>query len=174
MRKLAGVLLIIAVPIAAVLGGLLLLSSQYQKVMASVEANDLSAVAGDLISPEELAKQKAAAAKRVKKTKAGKRGARQRIFAYALIGAAQLMLVGGVLSLLGRLRVFVIGLCVLGGALSLTIVIAESANALSIAASGCSVVAFVLAALSKRETWRAGKRPPDKAAVVGKESEEAA
>ena len=39
MRKLAGVFLIVAVPIAAVLGVLLLFSSQHQKVMAEIEAN---------------------------------------------------------------------------------------------------------------------------------------
>lgn len=158
MRKLAGVFLIVAVPIAAVLGALLLLSSQHQKVMAEIEANDLASVASDLMSPKELAKQRAAAAKRKKNTKAAKRGARQRLLAYSLFTATLTLLVGGVMSLLGRRRSIAVVLAAIGLVAFALALLLEAANALAIAGTALSLLGAALAALSKHATWRSRER----------------
>ncbi|MCA9671510.1 MAG: hypothetical protein KC503_38195 [Myxococcales bacterium] len=154
MRKLAGVFLIVAVPIAAVLGVLLLFSSQHQKVMAEIEANDLTSVASDLMDPKELAKQRAAAAKRKKKTHAAKRGTQQRVLAYGLFAAALTLLVSGIMSLLGRKRALVVALSAIGViAFALTLLL-ESTSALCIAGAALAVLGAALAATSKAGTWR--------------------
>lgn len=57
MRIAATALLIFAALIQLILGTLYVLGSQYKREQARFEAGDLSSVAGDLASPEELQKQ---------------------------------------------------------------------------------------------------------------------
>jgi len=114
MRKLSPIFLVLAAPLSVLLGVIYLLGAGYQQIIAEVETKDLSVVAGDLLSPEDLAREQAAAAARKADNEAAGRAVRFKVLGVVLLGAALLQLVGGVLGLLGRARPLVFGAAATG------------------------------------------------------------
>lgn len=133
MRIFAALLLIVATVLMILGGGSYYLSSMVKKENAKIieeaKANTLSTVSADLVSPEELAKMRAAEAKKKatqsKTTKSEDPGARHRLVAIFCFIVAFFSLVSVVLILLNKLKLFSRVVLLVGALWSLTANILE-------------------------------------------------
>lgn len=155
MRKLVGALLLVAVPLHLILGALFVLSSRYRAVAAEIESQDLSAVAGDLASPAELAKEHKAAERRLK----GGRGGAQLAVGIALLAGALLQLVAGILALLGRGFVLIMTAVAISIGGAIVAAITDGFSLLGVACPVPILLAWVLALVGQRR-WTAPREQP--------------
>ncbi len=143
MRKLAAVLMLVAVAPTLVLGGMFLLASRFQAISAEIESQDLSSVASDLVSPEQLAKERQAANKRLDKHGSG-RGGRQLALAVLLLASGVSLLVAGILALIRRARRLVVAIACGALAAVIATLALEGFNLLG----GAAALALLIAALA--------------------------
>ena len=155
MRIIAALLLLVASLLSAVLGGGYVLSGRYQREVAEIQeqsrSDSLSAVSADLVSPAELAKMRAAEAKRRKGKPQNTAGRSSVILGVALGGAALLGLISVVLLFLNRAR----RLCLVAIGLGL------AASAFGLATQGLVVLLAIMAGLQLAAgllAWRAAPR----------------
>jgi len=152
MRIASILFFLISAILSLLLGGFLLVSSRYEKFEAKVKAeDDLSSVAGDLVSEEELARmrqqEQARAAGNTAVTRAG---SRPLILGVVACCAALLQIIGGVLVLVRRAGTTVLVLALLAlGAIAAPLLL-EPPTVLGVIAALCSAAALGSHALSLR------------------------
>ncbi len=144
MRIATAFLLLISAILSLLLGGFLLVSSKYEKFDAKVKAeDDLSSVAGDLVSEEELEKMRQKEqAKLAKNAAVTQAGSRSLILGVIVLGAALLQIIGAGLILQRQAKISVLVLTLLAlGALS-TMLLFETTSVLGVIATLCSAAAL--------------------------------
>jgi hypothetical protein len=149
MRVFVAILLFAAALLQFLLGGGLILSSRYEAFRARTEAGDLSEVAGDLVSEQELEKMRQDARQKV-----GAAGAKQLALGVAVLALAFLQLAGGVLVLVrpGRATLLVRGGIALGAVVLVAVILLDGFATLIGVVLGLQVLSFLLALLVRPRT----------------------
>ena len=156
MRVLAAILLFTAVVIQILLGGGLLLSSWYEadkaRTEAQVNAGDLSMVAGDLASPEELEQMRKEAAKKLRQaggTAGSGAATRQLVLGVLVLVLALCGIPAGILHLLGRAHAAVLAVMGLSAVALLAAMILDGFSTIMGICVGLLAVSALLVALAK-------------------------
>lgn len=146
MRNIAGLLLIVAFVMHVLLGGGALISSKYEEIKARTEAGDLSAVAGDLVDEDALAKERAKA-----KAKTDTSGAtRKRVIGVALLVLAAGQFLSAILLFLGRRRAIALGVIGLSVVATAAVLLIDRVSTFGVIGLATLVLALALALLSRR------------------------
>jgi hypothetical protein len=140
MRILASILLLASAVIHLLLGGGHLLSAKYEQVVT----NDLSAVSGDLVSPEELARMQ-----KVERLKSGPVGRRSTILGAVALGATLCGIVAAILLLARRARRLALGLVAIALAGAVGLLWASGVSPLGGITCAALVLALVFTLLSR-------------------------
>lgn len=161
MRFLIAFLFFTAAVVETLLGSGALYAARSVEFEARIEAGDLSSVAGDLASREELQRMQ-----RVGDERAGTAGRSRRLLGAALIGLALVQTLAGILRLRRQARRPVLAAGLVGtGALTALLVLGHPSMALSVAAA-LTMAATLLCLLPFEKTL-----PDQPAAATGTDGE---
>lgn len=144
MRWAIGILLLFCASIHLVWGVGALLSSKYEEIEAQTKANDISAVAGDLVDEETLEKEKKAVKKRIDTRSV----TTKRIVAIASAGMAALLCICAVFAFLERNRSLVITLVVVSILADISLIVLTKLSLLNgtatvLALITCCIITFL-------------------------------
>ncbi|MCB9555710.1 MAG: hypothetical protein H6707_06365 [Deltaproteobacteria bacterium] len=161
MRKLLLILILVLIPLYSLWGAVTFLAADYSRYAVEAETQDLAAVGADLMTPEQLARERARVEREKQRSVAYKRGRYQYAAAGLLIGAALALVVAVVLF--GRRRIGRRGLLPL-------LALADFAAVFALLSGGVSVfgicitvaagLACALAALMRAPAAAASARAP--------------
>lgn len=137
MRILAALLILTSAILSLLLGGFLMVSSKYEKFDAKVKAeDDLSSVAGDLVSEEELEQMRRQEQAKLKQnTEITHAGSLPMILAVVAICAGILQIIAGALILLRRARIAALLLILLSLGALVAILIIDTAVTIGVIAA---------------------------------------
>jgi len=145
MRILAALCCLTSAILCLLLAGFLLVSAKYEKFEAKVKAeDDLSSVAGDLVSEEELEQMRQKEqAKLAKNAAVQGAGYRSTLLGVLAAGAGVLQIIGCVLIMVRRARIAVLLLLLCALAATLSVLFMDSPITLGAIAAGLTIAAAI-------------------------------